>query len=263
MAQYADWGAAGVKYGFMRGDMLEKNHWTQYITALCAKNHLLVDFHDNPVHPYGQMRTWPNAVTREYCHAQLDGHHVFLPKTFVTTVFVNMVAGPLDMNNGMFDLRQGNTTRVDESQPVPATLVAEAARTLITWSGVTILPDIPEYYRKYPSLLSFLSAQSGMPWIESRTLAGEIGEYIVMMRETQDAYLIGAATNEENRTIEIPLDFLPKGSFQACVVEDGEDAHYLNNRESLRTSKVEVNRKSHLQVRLACGGGACITISKH
>lgn len=102
-----------------------------------------------------------------------------------------------------------------------------------------------------------------MPWIESRTLAGEIGEYIVMMRETQDAYLIGAATNEENRTIEIPLDFLPKGSFQACVVEDGEDAHYLNNRESLRTSKVEVNRKSHLQVRLACGGGACITISKH
>jgi len=263
LAQYADWGAAGVKYGFMRGDMLEKNHWTQHITALCAKNHLLVDFHDNPVHPYGQMRTWPNAVTREYCHAQLDGHHVFLPKTFVTTVFVNMVAGPLDMNNGMFDLRQGNTTRVDESQPVPATLVAEAARTLITWSGVTILPDIPEYYRKYPSLLSFLSAQSGMPWIESRTLAGEIGEYIVMMRETQDAYLIGAATNEENRTIEIPLDFLPKGSFQACVVEDGEDAHYLNNRESLRTSKVEVNRKSHLQVRLACGGGACITISKH
>lgn len=263
LAQYADWGASGVKYGFMRGNMLEKNRWTQHITALCAKNHLLVDFHDNPVHPYGQMRTWPNAVTREYCHAQLDGHHVFQPKTFVTTVFVNMVAGPIDMNNGMFDLRQGNTTRVDESQPVPSTLVAEAARTLITWSGVTILPDIPEYYRKYPSLLSFLSAQSGMPWIESRTLAGEIGEYIVMMRETQDAYLIGAATNEESRTIEIPLDFLPKGNFRACVVEDGEDAHYLKNRESLRTTKVEVNRKSHLQVRLACGGGACITISKH
>ena len=67
---------------------------------LCAKNHLLVDFHDGPVHPYGQMRTWPNAVTREFCHAQLDGHHVFVPKTFVTTVFVNMVAGPIDMNNG-------------------------------------------------------------------------------------------------------------------------------------------------------------------
>ena len=63
------------------------------------------------------------------------------------------------MNNGMFDLRQGHTTRVDESQPVPSTLVSEAARTLIAFSGVTILPDIPEYYRKYPALLNFLSAQ--------------------------------------------------------------------------------------------------------
>ena len=179
------------------------NGWTKKITELCAQNRLLVDFHDGPVHPYGQMRTWPNAVTREYCHAQLDGHHVFEPKTFVTTVFVNMVAGPVDMNNGMFDLRQGHTTRVDESQPVPSTLVSEAARTLIIFSGVTILPDIPEYYRKYPALLNFLSAQK-MPWRESRTLAGEIGEYIGMMRETDDAYLVGAATNESGRMIDLP-----------------------------------------------------------
>lgn len=213
LKQYGDWGAAGVKYGFMSGTQEEKNRWTKKITELCAQNHLLVDFHDGPVHPYGQMRTWPNAVTREYCHAQLDGHHVFEPKTFVTTVFVNMVAGPIDMNNGMFDLRQGHTTRVDESQPVPSTLVSEAARTLIAFSGVTILPDIPEYYRKYPALLNFLSAQK-MPWKESRTLAGEIGEYIVMMRETEDAYLVGAATNESGRTIDLPLSECKKALHQ-------------------------------------------------
>lgn len=56
------------------------------ITELCAENRLLVDFHDGPVHPYGQMRTWPNAITREYCHAQLDAHRVFVPSTFVTSV---------------------------------------------------------------------------------------------------------------------------------------------------------------------------------
>ena len=91
----------GISFSYLLG--------TQKITALCAKNHLLVDFHDGPVHPYGQMRTWPNAVTREFCHAQLDGHNVFSPKTFVTSVFVNMISGPIDMNNGMFDLRQGKT----------------------------------------------------------------------------------------------------------------------------------------------------------
>ena len=203
------------------------------------------------------MRTWPNAVTREYCHAQLDAHRVFVPSTFCTAVFVNMVAGPIDMNNGMFDLRQGPTTRVDENQPVPSTLVAEAARTLIVFSGATILPDIPEYYRKYPSLLAFLSAQR-MPWRESRTLAGEIGQYIVMMRQTDEAFLVAAATNETARTLSLPLSFLPEGTYEALVVEDGADAHYLTNREVLREKIRQVVSTDTLPLQLAPGGGACL-----
>lgn len=261
LKQYGDWGAAGVKYGFMSGSPEEKNLWTRKITELCAQNHLLVDFHDGPVHPYGQMRTWPNAVTREFCHAQLDAHRVFTPTTFCTSVFVNMVAGPIDMNNGMFDLRQGPTTRVDESQPVPSTLVSEAARTLIVFSGATILPDIPEYYRKYPALLDFLSAQK-MPWKESRTLAGEIGEYIVMMRQTEDAYLVGAVANESGRTIKLPLEFLKDGTFEAEIVEDGKDGHYLHNRETLKVSRKQVCNKDVLTLELAPGGGACLKFTK-
>lgn len=257
LKQYGEWGAAGVKYGFMKGSPEEKNRWTQQITRLCAENRLLVDFHDNPVHPYGQMRTWPNAVTREFCHAQLDGHHVFTPTTFCTTVFVNMVAGPLDMNNGMFDLRQGHTTRVDESQPVPSTLVSEAARTLIVFSGTTILPDIPEYYRKYQALLDFLSAQK-MPWKESRTLAGKIGEYIVMMRQTEDAVLVAAAANESGRTIDLPLDFLDESGYDLLLVEDGDEAHYLTNRETLKVSRKKVTKSDTLTLKLAPGGGACL-----
>ena len=261
LKQYGEWGAAGIKYGFMNGTPEEKNLWTQQITRLCAENRLLVDFHDGPVHPYGQMRTWPNALTREYCQAQLDAHRVFQPKTFVTSVFVNMLAGPLDMNNGMFDLRQGPTTRVDENQPVPSTVVSEAARTLITFSGATIIPDIPEMYRKYPELLAFLSAQQ-MPWKESRTLAGKIGEYIVMMRETDKDYLIGAVTNEEPRTLSIPLDFLPEGSYTVQLMLDGEDAHYQTNRESYRVKMQEAKAGDTIQVKLAAGGGACLRIKK-
>ena len=261
LKQYGDWGAAGVKYGFMNGTPEEKNHWTKKITQLCAENHLLVDFHDGPVHPYGQMRTWPNAVTREFCHAQLDAHRVFEPKTFVTTVFVNMLAGPLDMNNGMFDLRQGKTTRVDENQPVPSTVVSEAARTLITFSGATILPDIPEMYRKYPELLDFISAEK-MPWKESKTLLGEIGKYIVMMRETEDDYLIAAVTNEESRTLSIPLTFLPEGSYKAQLIQDGDDAHYLTNRESYQVEEKQIQSGEEVSVHLAAGGGTCIRIQK-
>ncbi len=262
LKQYGEWGASGVKYGFMIGSPEQKNAHTREITELCAKYRLLVDFHDYPVHPYGQMRTWPNAITREYCKAQLDGHDIFYPKTFVTSVFVNMIAGPLDMNNGMFDLRQGRTTRVDNNQEVPSTVVAEAARTLITFSGATVIPDIPEYYRKYPSLLRYLSAQQ-MPWRESVTLDGVIGEYIVMMRESKDGvFLVGAATNEEARTLTIPLDFLGKGTYRVEVTEDGDGAHYMTNRETVKVSEREVTGKDVIEVKLAPGGGACIRIYK-
>lgn len=218
---------------------------------------MLVDFHDAPIHPYGQMRTWPNALTREFCHAQLDAHRAFVPKTFVTTVFVNMIAGPIDMNNGMFDLRQGNTTRVDENQAVPSSLVSEAARTLITFSGATILPDIPEFYNKYPELLNFIASQK-MPWVESKTLAGEIGEYIVMMRQTDEAILVGAATNESGRAIALPLSFLGKGKYEVKIIQDAKDGHYLTNRETFMVDEKIVTSKNQLQLQLAPGGGACL-----
>ncbi len=260
LKQYGDWGASGIKYGFMNGSPAEKNIWTRKITELCAKNHLLCDFHDGPVHPYGQMRTFPNAVTREFCHAQLDAHRVFVPSTFVTSVFVNMVAGPIDMNNGMFDLRQGYTTRIDENKPVPSTLVSEAARTLIVFSGATIIPDIPEYYRKYPDLLRFIAAQK-MPWLESKTLGGEIGKYIIMARQASDnTWLVGAATNEDSRELDIPLSFLGSGKFEVTIIQDGDNAHFLTNREVMKVQTQMLKSKDKVHVKLAPGGGGCLII---
>jgi alpha-glucosidase len=260
LAHYGEWGATGVKYGFMNGTPEEKNHRTRLITELCAKNKLLCNFHDSPVHPYGQMRTWPNAVTREFCFAQLDSKRVFEPKTFVTSVFVNMLAGPIDMNNGFFDLRQGKTTRVDNPMECPSTLVAEAARTLITFSGATIIPDVPEFYQKYPELLRFIAGQQ-MPWRESKTLSGVIGEHIVMARESaKGVWLVGAATNEEARELDVKLDFLPPGDWQATLVQDGADGHYLKNRETLRVEQRAAKSTDSLRLQLAPGGGACVIL---
>lgn len=260
LKQYGDWGAAGVKYGFMRGSPEEKNRRTRLITELCAKNKLLCNYHDDPVHPYGQMRTWPNAVTREYCQAQLDAHRVFQPKTFVTSVFVNMLAGPLDMNNGVADLTQAG--RVDHGVPVPSTLTAEIARTLIVFSGATVVPDIPEYYRKHPELLRFLAAQQ-MPWRESRTLSGEIGEHIVMARQAADgAWLIGAATNEKPRELEVPLSFLPRGKYEALIIQDGPLSNYRTHAEDYQAETRTVTRSDTLRVKLAPGGGACVLVRK-
>ena len=112
-------------------------------------------------------------------------------------------------------------------------------------------------------MLEFLSAEK-QPWQESITLAGEIGEYIVMARQNKDGdWLIGAATNEDERELEIPLSFLGKGNFTATVNTDADDTHYRTNRETFRTEAPRtVTRKSVIKIRLAPGGGACILIKK-
>ena len=61
-----------------------------------------------------------------------------------------------------------------------------------------------------------------MPWRESKTLAGESGDYIVMARQAADgAWLVGAATNESPRELEVPLSFLPEGKHEALIIQDG------------------------------------------
>lgn len=272
LKQYSEWGAAGIKYGFMKGSMADRNIRTQTITALCAKYQLLCNFHDGPVAPYGQVRTWPNAVTREYCQAQLDALTYFQPRTFVTTVFVNMLAGPLDMTNGVFDLirsRPANISKADQNMynhvykgDVPSTVTSEAARTLITYSGLTTIPDVPENYERFPELFSFIAAEK-MPWKQSKTLLGEIGEYIVMARQAADGtWLVGAANNESSRALNIPLSFLGKGKYEVTIIQDGDQAHYQTNRTAYKVNKNTFDQSDNIPVTLAAGGGACLIIKK-
>ncbi len=56
------------------------------------------------------------------------------------------------------------------------------------------------------------------------------------------------------------LDFLPPGTYQATIVQDGEDAHYQKNRETLRVSKRQAGPADILRMKLAPGGGACVIL---
>ena len=260
LRSFSQWGAVGVKYGFMRKAMGQpKVVWTQKVISLCAKYKLMCNFHDGPVPPSGDQRTWPNCLTREYCHAQSDAKRAFTPSTFTTSVFVNALAGPLDMNNGMLDLNNSKRQRPRVFAEVPSTITAETARTLIVFSGLTVVPDSADSYRKHPQLLKFIAAQK-MPWIESRTLAGRIGQYIVTMRRTGTTYLLASATNEQARTLTVPLDFLGKGAYVATICSDAPDSHYLNNREAYRTRRQVVTAGDKMKIAMAPGGGCCIRL---
>lgn len=261
LALYEKWGAAGIKYGFMEGGGQKKVLATREIVRLCAKHHLICDFHDGPIPPSGDERTYPNYLTREFCHAQADGMRSFTPTTFCKQVFVNMLAGPLDMNNGLFALENPARDRPRIFQNVESTVVAEAARVLITHSGLAVLTDCPEAYAEKADLFEFLS-RLPMDWDETRILNGAIGEHITTARRSGETWCVASATNEEGRELTIPLDFLkPGATYRATLYEDAPDAHYQTNREAYRVRRVEgLTSETKLRAVLAPGGGHALIL---
>ncbi|MCD4736389.1 MAG: glycoside hydrolase family 97 catalytic domain-containing protein, partial [Bacteroidales bacterium] len=133
LKQFSEWGTIGVKYGFMRGSWEDKVRHTRNVVELCAKYKLMVNFHDNPVPPSGDRRTWPNLVTKEFGHSQADAKRSYFPEKPVTSSFVNMVAGPVDMCNGWFDLNNAHS-RVRVFQEIPGTVAAEVAKLIVVYT---------------------------------------------------------------------------------------------------------------------------------
>ncbi|MDA3923690.1 MAG: glycoside hydrolase family 97 N-terminal domain-containing protein [Kiritimatiellae bacterium] len=258
LATYKSWGAAGIKYGFMRGKGQQKVLDTRKIVETCAKHQLVCDFHDGPVPPSGDRRTWPNYLSREFCHAQADAKRSFSPSTFCTTVFVNMLTGPLDMSNGMFALNGIEKGRPRVFLPIDSTVVAEAARVLITFTGMAIVADMPEAYMAKADLFKFLGTMP-MTWDETIILDGAIGEYISTARRSGKSWWIGTACNEKGLTTQIKLDFLKKRvEYTATVYEDGPDANYKKNREAYKVRTVTVRKGDVIDAVLAQGGGHAV-----
>ena len=58
------------------------------------------------------------------------------------------------------------------------------------------------------------------------------------------------------------LTCLNEDSYDVRIVEDGDDGHYLTNRETLKVSQKKVAKSDVLKLKLAPGGGACLLFRK-
>ncbi len=259
LARFRAWGAAGVKYGFMSGKGQEKVLHTRKVVRMCSRYRLVVNFHDNPIPPSGDTRTWPNLIAREYCHSQADAKRSYWPETAVSAAFINMIAGPLDMDNGWFDLNNAEQ-RVRVFQPIPGTVAAEAAKIVVFYSGLTVLPDAPEEYEKKADLFRFIEELPDS-YDEIKVLGGTPDTYISLARRKGENWYIGSLTNRTGRTLKIPLTFLEKGKrYTVTFYEDAPDSHYLKNKEAYRIRSGKATADSTLTVTLAPGGGCGVSI---
>lgn len=269
MKYYNSKGVQAVKTGYA-GPMLspkgEYHHgqWMvnhhQNVIETAAKYNITIDAHET-LKATGKRRTYPNMMTRE-CVRGMEynawgggnppEHTTILP-------FTRMLAGPIDYTPGIVDIK---FDRYKEDQYVRTTLAKQLALYVVIYSPLQMVADLPENYNNQPAL-QFIK-DVAVDWDESIVLNGEIGEYITMARKEKgkNHWFVGGITNRTTRDMEIALDFLDEGNYEAIIYKDAPNANWKVDPTALDIEKIKVNKETKLSIHLAPGGGYAISIMK-
>jgi alpha-glucosidase len=100
-------------------------------------------------------------------------------------------------------------------------------------------------------------------WDETRVLDAKIGDYVIVARKQRgsDDWFLGAISDEEPRTFDVPLSFLgASGRYVAEIYADGPNAHWLTNPLEIGIAREDVTAASTLKIRLAPGGGYAVRL---
>ena len=274
-ALYHSLGVHAIKTGYVN-DKTEQGHahTGQYmvrhyrrVVETAAKYDIAVDVHE-PIHDTGERRTWPNMVSREGARGQeynaWGGEGGNPPEHESILFFTRMLSGPMDFTPGIFDLlikRPTGTPRPPEAARPRSTLAKQLALYVVLYSPVQMAADLIENYANQPAFQFIRDV--AVDWDTTRVLTGRIGDYVAVARKAKgrDEWFVGAITDEQSRTLDLSLSFLPNGrQYVADVYADAPTASWRDNPEAITISSRPVNSTTRLQVRLASGGGQAIRI---
>ncbi len=274
-ALYHSLGIDAIKSGYVTDTTPEgHSHHSQFmvrhyrkVIEKAAKYKIMLDVHE-PVHDTGERRTYPNMMSREGARGQeynaWGGEGGNPPEHETILFFTRMLAGPMDFTPGIFDILiergTGRPRRPEESR-IRTTLAKQLALYVVLYSPLQMAADLPENYENKPAFQFIRDV--AVDWDESHVLEGRIGDYVIVARKEKNGpeWFVGAITDEEGRTFDVPLSFLTKGrSYVAEVYADGPGANWLTNPLPVAISTRAVNAGSRLHIVLAPGGGQAIRI---
>jgi alpha-glucosidase len=258
MALYEKWGAAGIKVDYMNRDDQEMVNYYEKVVKTAAAHRLTVDLH-GAYKPTGLRRAYPNLLTREGVMGleYSKWSENVTPEYDVTIPFTRMLAGPMDYTPGAFrNAAKGRFEAKDIAPMSQGTRAHQLAMYVVYESPLVMASDHPEAYEGQPGF-EFIEKVPTV-WDETRFLAGEPAQYIALARKKGENWYVGAMTNWEARTFDLPLGFLGAGEFEATIFADGPDA--ATEGTSLDISKRMVTAGDRLTLKLAPGGGAAVLI---
>ena len=255
---YRQWGIDGVMIDFMDRDDQEMVNFQRELLKLAAENHLTVTFH-GVGKPTGLERTFPNLLTSEgVMNLEYDKWDKLgiSPEHEVTVPFTRMLAGPLDFHQG--SLRTVALADFKPRNEAPL-IIGTPCRTLASYvvlqNHLSMVADYPTAYRGHPALPAIAAIPT--TWDDSRFLAGEPGQYIVLARKSGDDWWIGAMTDRHSRDIKIPVGSLISRGGRAEIWRDDETTPHQLAHETKRVAGNET-----LDVRLTSAGGLLIRLSR-
>jgi alpha-glucosidase len=273
MKLYESVGVSQVKTGYVRhsGTILDQDGQQQWfagqymvrhnlrVAEVAARHKISIDAHE-PVKDTGLRRTWPNMLSREGARGQefnAWGDPTNPPEHTVIIPFTRMLAGPIDFTPGIMDVVHGKTELTRRGQ---STVAVQLALYVVLYSPIHMAADLPENYEARPDAFQFIR-DVPTDWEVSRTLQGQVGDYIVVARQPRGGkdWFLGALTDEAPRKLTQKLDFLAPGKrYEAQIYRDGPWADFRANPGALTVEKKVVTAKDSLDLDMAAGGGAAI-----
>ena len=231
------------------------------VVEKAAQYQINVDEHE-PCIPTGLCRTWPNLMTGEAIRGQehdaweADGGNK--PEHQTVCPFIRGLAGPMDYTFGTFDFSNPNTP----TSRVKTTISKQLAQYVVIYSPLQMASDL---YEAYDGVKAF-DFISDVPtdWEQTKVLDAVIGDYVVTARQERGGsdWYLGAITDENARTLDVPLSFLGKGKWMAQIYEDTPQTSYETSPETYQYREVEVSAKDVLSLKLATSGGCAIRFIK-
>ncbi|MDB5017315.1 MAG: glycoside hydrolase family 97 protein [Mucilaginibacter sp.] len=230
------------------------------VAQKAAQYHVMLDAHE-PVRPTGLQRTYPNWMACEagrgneynlFTSGNNPNHETIMP-------FTRLMGGPMDYTPGIFHIKGYSNV---PGRQVHTTLAKQLALYITMYSPLQMAADIPDNYEKHMDAFQFIK-DVAVDWDDTKIIEAEPGEYITIARKEKNAanWYIGAITNESSRNAAIPLNFLgDEGKYVAIIYADAANADWKENPEAYQVAKYLVNSKTKLNIKLANGGGAAISI---
>ena len=227
------------------------------VVEKAAQYQINVDEHE-PCIPTGLCRTWPNLMTGEAIRGQehdaweVDGGNK--PEHQTVCPFIRGLAGPMDYTFCTFDFSNPNTP----TSRVKTTISKQLAQYVVIYSPLQMASDLYEAYEGVKAF-DFIS-DVPTDWEQTKVLDAVIGDYIVTARQERGGsdWYLGAITDENARTLDVPLSFLGKGKWMAQIYEDTPQTSYETSPETYQYREVEVSAKDVLNIKLATSGGCAI-----